>query len=282
MTFQVLSIQSRVAYGHVGNSAATLPLQRLGVEVWTVDTVQFSHHTGYGPGRGITLEPATVSDILAGIADLGVLTRLNALLTGYLGEAALGEVVLEALDRVRAANPKALYACDPVMGDAERGLFVRAGIPEFLRDRAVPVADILTPNRFELELLAGRRIEGLDDAVTAAEGVLSRGPRIVVCTSLGDGVKSIETIAVTEGSVWRVKTPRLPFKANGAGDVFAALFLGHYLKGGKAGEALSRAVSGLYGVLKTTHRLGTEELALVAAQEEIVRPTETFPAERLR
>ncbi|MFQ5985016.1 MAG: pyridoxal kinase PdxY [Alphaproteobacteria bacterium] len=282
MSYAVLSIQSRVAYGHVGNSAAVLPLQRLGLEVWTVDTVQFSNHTGYGPWRGIVLEPATVSDIVDGIAELGVLARCDALLTGYLGDHALGEVVLKALDRLRAANPKALYACDPVMGDAERGFFVREGVPEFLRDRVVPKADVLTPNRFELEFLAGRRIVTLDDAVAAAGEVLERGPRLVVCTSLGGGERALETIAVAPGSVWRVHTPRLPFKANGAGDVFAALFLGHYLQTRRPATALARAASGLYGVLKATFESGSEELALVAAQDEIVHPSRRFRARRLR
>src|SRR6185437_334018 len=180
----ILSIQSAVSFGHVGNSAAVFPLQRLGFEVWPVDTLRFSNHPGYGAWQGRLFDPAFIAELIDGIAERGALRRCAALLTGYLGDPANGTVVLDAAARLRAANPRTLWCCDPVMGDAGSGLYVRPGIPEFFRERAMPAADIVTPNQFELEQLTGRRIASLDDALTAARALAARGPRIVMVTSL--------------------------------------------------------------------------------------------------
>ena len=135
---KILSIQSSVAYGYVGNSAAAFTLQRLGHEVWPVLTVHFSNNTGYGAWRGPLLSPTDVAEVIAGIADRGVLGSADAVLSGYQGEPAVGAVILDAVEQVKAANPNAVYCCDPVMGDVGRGLFVREGIPEYLRDVVVP------------------------------------------------------------------------------------------------------------------------------------------------
>ena len=172
----ILSIQSAVAYGHVGNSAAVFPLQRLGFEVWPVNTVLFSNHTGYGAWRGRVVGLDWVEEIIEGIAERGAIPRTRAVLSGYLGDPSLGEAVLRVVARVRAERPDMLYACDPVMGDEGRGFFVRPGIPEFFRDHAVPAADIVTPNQFELAWLAGRPVDGLDDALAAAAAVRATGP----------------------------------------------------------------------------------------------------------
>ena len=158
----ILSIQSAVAYGHVGNSAAVFPLQRLGFEVWPVNTVLFSNHTGYGAWRGRVVALDWVEEIIEGIAERGAIPRTRAVLSGYLGDPSLGEAVLRTVARVRAERPDMLYACDPVMGDEGRGFFVKPGIPEFFRDHAVPAADIVTPNQFELAWLAGRPVAGVD------------------------------------------------------------------------------------------------------------------------
>src|ERR671921_895732 len=157
----ILSIQSSVAYGHVGNSAAVFPLQRMGFEVWPVNTVHFSNHTGYGQWRGSVLAAEDVVAIIRGIEDRGVLPDCDAVLIGYMGDASLGEVVVGAAGRIKRLNPKAVYCCDPVMGDAGRGFFVRPGIPEFIKEVAVPAADVITPNQFELEFLTGMEVRDL-------------------------------------------------------------------------------------------------------------------------
>jgi pyridoxine kinase len=279
----ILSIQSAVAYGHVGNSAAVFPLQRLGFEVWPVDTVQFSNHTGYGAWRGRAWDAATIAEVLRGIAERGVLAGCAAVLSGYLGEPALGAAVLDAVAAAKAANPAALYCCDPVIGDDGKGVFVRPGIAEFLRDRAVPASDLLTPNRFELEFLAGRRVASLEEALVAADLLRARGPRLVLATSLPSAASDeLAMLAVAAEEAWRVATPRLPLAGNGAGDLTAALFLGHFLRSGNPGAALGATASAVHAVLEATLAAGGGELALVATQDALASPPRRFAPKRVR
>jgi pyridoxine kinase len=281
----ILSIQSWVSYGHVGNAAAVFPLQRLGFETWAVNTVQFSNHTGYGQWRGTVFEPAQIADLIRGMAERGALEHCRAVLTGYMGDPTLGAVVLDTVARIRAANPAAIWACDPVMGDVDGGFYVRPGLPEFFRDRAVPMADIITPNQFELEYLTGRTIRDLAGALDAIAAARALGPKVVLLTSLvrPDGpADHIELLVATAAGAWRVATPLLPISVNGAGDAVAALFLAHWLKtGGDAAAALAAAASAIYAVLKETHARGEREIQLIAAQDELVAPRELFAAERV-
>ncbi|WP_376094254.1 pyridoxal kinase PdxY [Roseomonas sp. CCTCC AB2023176] len=279
----ILSIQSWVAYGHVGNASAVFPLQRLGAEVWAVNTVQFSNHTGYGAWRGQVFGADLIRDLVTGIEERGALPRCDAILTGYMGDAAIGEAVLDAVMKVRAANPNAVWCCDPVIGDVGRGVFVRPGIPEFMRDRCVPAAGILTPNQFELEWLTGRQIKTLDDAKQAIAELQSRGPRTVLVTSLDvddTPEDSVDLMAGEEGRYWRVRTPKLPISVNGAGDAIAALFLFHRLRWDDSRLALSAAASSVFGLLRRTSEEKSREILTVAAQEEFVTPSRVFMAQR--
>lgn len=281
----ILSIQSSVAYGHVGNSAAVFPLQRMGFEVWPVNTVHFSNHTGYGEWRGPVLAAEDISGVIRGVEDRGVLPSCDAVLSGYMGDVSLGEVIAGAVGRVKELNGGAVYLCDPVMGDVGRGFFVRPGIPEFMRNVAVPAADYITPNQFELEYLTGMEIATLDDALEASEKARRLGPEIVLTTSLRrrDGSEdAIEMLAASGDGAWLVETPSLPLEVNGAGDATSALFLAHLLKSGDLAEALSMTASTIYAVLDETHRTGSREIRLVGAQESIVSPPERFEAERVR
>jgi pyridoxine kinase len=284
---QILSIQSWVAYGHVGNAAAVFPLQRLGFEVAAIHTVQFSNHTGYGAWTGSVFAPESITELVRGIAERGTLSEFAAVLSGYMGSAGTIEAVLDAVTRVRELNPNALYCCDPVMGDVGRGVFVRPEIPEVMQRLAVPAADILTPNQFELELLTGQAIETLPDALRAARALQGQmrasGPRLVLVTSLlrGDApADTIETLAVTPDAAYLVSTPLIPLEPprNGTGDAIAALFFGHYLKTGSVQTALENAVSALYRLLEVTQELGTREVQLIAVQDEFLRPSRVFPA----
>lgn len=281
---RILSIQSSVAYGHVGNSAAVFPLQRLGHEVWPVNTVHFSNHTGYGQWRGPLLDPADVAEVITGVAERGVLPGCDAVLSGYQGAEAVGEVVLDAVAQVKAANPAAVYCCDPVMGDVGRGFFVRPGIPEFMRDRVVPAADLVTPNQFELEFLTGRTVSTAEGLLDAVDALRARGPRTVLVTSVATEQTppdTIEMVAVDDDGAWSVHTPLLPLSVNGAGDLTAALFLAHTRPDGPR-VALERTASSVFAVLRATHEGGHREIALVAAQDELLVPTQTFTARRLR
>jgi pyridoxine kinase len=275
----VLSIQSHVAYGHAGNASAVFALQRLGVEVWPVHTVQFSNHTGYGAWRGQVFDGRAVEEVVEGIAERGVLGSCDAVLSGYLGAADIGAAVVGAVAAVRAANPRAVYCCDPVIGDVGRGVFVRPGIPEFLREVAVPAADLVTPNHFELDLLAGTATRSLTEVTDAVAAVQALGPRVVLTTSLvaeDTPDDAVDLLASEGGRHFRVRTPRLDLSVNGAGDAIAALFLATWLRTGSAAEALGRAAASVHGLLARTAEAGSREILLIAAQDEFVAPTRTF------
>lgn len=281
---KVLSIQSHVAYGHAGNSAAVFPLQRLGHEVYPVLTVTFSNHTGYGSTRGPLIAPADIAEVILGIEERGVFPQVDAVLSGYQGGESVGEVILDAVGRVKAANPRALYCCDPVMGDVGRGFFVREGIPEFMRDEVVPHADIVTPNQFELEFLVGRPVATQDQLVGAAEELRGRGPKVVLVTSTmtddtPDG--SIQMTCVTDAGAWVVTTPLLPMTVKGGGDVTSALFLAHYVTDGPR-LALARTAATMHSILERTHAAGSEEMLLVEGQEAIAVPGENVHVSQIR
>ena len=280
----ILSIQSHVVYGHVGNSAAAFPLQRLGREVWPLMSVQFSSHTGYGGWRGRAFDAGMIDDCAAGLDAIGVLPRCAGLLTGYLGLPEIGEAALRALHRLRAANTDTAYACDPVIGDVGRGAYVAAGVAEFLRDRALPLATIATPNAFELEWLTGAPVKDRSQAVAAIGALRARGPRVVVAKSLSlddTPPDALDILAGGDRGLWRLRTPKLPIAANGAGDLFAALFFHHWLETGETPEALSRTASSVFGIVAATLASGARELAIVAGQEELVRPSKVFRAEAI-
>lgn len=276
---KILSIQSAVAYGHVGNSAAVFPLQRIGVEVLPVYTVNFSNHTGYGAWRGPMISPDDVREVLQGIEDRGVLPQIDVVLSGYQGGEGIADVILETVQRVKAANPAAVYSCDPVMGNAKSGCFVAPAIPVLLRDRVVPAADIITPNQFELGFLTGTEPDTLESTLASVELVRATGPRTVLVTSVErpdreDG--TIEMLAVDDSGAWLVQTPYIPMKANGSGDVTAALFTAHYRRTGDLADALARTTSSVFDLLTRTHESGERELQLVESQDAYADPQLQF------
>ena len=280
---RILSIQSSVAYGHVGNSAAVFPLQRLGHEVWPVFTVHFSNHTGYGAWRGPLLAADDVREVVTGIEERGVLDTCDAVLSGYQGSPEIADVIVDAVARVKKANPAATYTCDPVMGNATSGCFVDPAIPPVIRERVVPVADIITPNQFELGFLTDTAPATLEEILASADAARAMGPATVLVTSVAavpDG--EIGMLAVTDDGAWLVRTPLLPIKANGSGDITAALFTAHLHTSGSPADALARTASSVFAVLRTTLESGERELRLIAAQDAIAAPDCEFEVEQVR
>ena len=281
----ILSIQSSVAYGHVGNSAAVFPLQRLGVEVWPVHTVHFSNHTGYGEWRGPLLPAEDVRAVIRGVEERGAFPAVDAVLSGYQGGEDIGDVILDAVDRVKAANPDAIYACDPVMGNARSGCFVHPAIPVLLREKVVPRADLITPNQFELGFLTGTEPRTVEETLASVDLARDLGPSTVLVTSVerpDAPADTIEMMAVTDDGAWVVQTPRLPMKANGSGDVTAALFTAHLLETGDATVALARTASSVFDLLSTTLDSGERELQLVQSQDAIASPRMQFQVTQVR
>ncbi|KQS05509.1 MAG: pyridoxal kinase PdxY [Microbacterium ginsengisoli] len=282
---KILSIQSAVAHGHVGNSAAVFPLQRIGVEVLPVYTVTFSNHTGYDSWRGPLIAPSDVHEVILGIEERGVFPEIDVVLSGYQGSEGIADVILDAVARVKAANPDAIYACDPVMGNAVSGCFVAPAIPDLLRDRVVPAADLVTPNQFELGFLTGTSPDTIASTLEAADLVRASGPETVLVTSVARPDRpegTIEMLVVNGDGAWLVQTPMIGMKANGSGDVTAALFTAHYRATGDAQAALARTTSSVFDLLQRTHDAGSRELLLVESQEAYAHPRLQFDVARVR
>jgi pyridoxine kinase len=285
----VLSIQSTVTYGRVGNRAAVFALERLGHDVWPIDTVAFSNHPAHGGFRGRVVPAAEVAALVEGLSARGVLGRCDAVLSGYLGEPATATVVADAVSRVRAANPRALYCCDPVIGEVGRGVYVRDGVPEAFRERLVSLADIVTPNPFELELLSGIAPATIESARAATRALIGaggregRGPELVVATGLhlSEAPGELAVMAATRDATWLVRHPRRTVSVWGTGDAFTALFLGAYLGRRDPGAALEHAVGALDDVLGLAESGDADELPLVAAQDALVTPRARYRTERL-
>jgi pyridoxine kinase len=269
----ILSIQSHVAYGYVGNRAATFPLQVMGHEVIQINTVQFSNHTGYGAWTGEIFSKDHIQDLLKGIRDRGLFPQISAVLSGYLGASALGDVILDTVAELKSQNKDLLYCCDPVMGDVGRGFFVSEGIPPFFRDHALQKADIITPNLFELETLSGEAIKTLEDARRACQKLYEDGPKMILVTS----VQTAQTptgmiemlLSIKDGQAFLIQTPELvmDIAPNGSGDMTAAVFLGFIQQGNTPQEALGHTAAAIFKVFEQTQKDQRRELALVKAQD---------------
>jgi len=286
----VLSIQSHVVYGYAGNSAAVFPLQRLGREVWAVNTVEFSNHTGYGAWRGKVLSDELVSELVTGLEERNVLNRCNAVLSGYLGDAKVGKAIIEAVKKVKKHSNQALYCCDPVMGDVGRGLYVKPDIPDMFKNELVPLADIVSPNQFELETLTGITVSTLSDVIKAIEILHNMGPSIVLVTSFREKEGELGMIASNKNEIFKVTTVELPLGNGvaGTGDMTTAVFLSRYLETGNLQQALELCTASVYSILEESYKKSSNagkdqllELKIIDAQEQFVSPKNLFKAEKL-
>ena len=291
----VLSIQSHVVYGYAGNSAAVFPLQRLGREVWAINTVEFSNHTGYKAWRGEALSPALIESLVLGLEERNVLKHCEAVLSGYLGDPVTGRAIIAAVKKVRAHAPQAIYCCDPVMGDAGRGFYVKPEIPDIFKNEVIPLADIITPNQFELNSLTGMTVNTLEDVLEAVKRLHTVGPRIILVTSLdtldmkerqhGEKTSTIGMLVSDGKEVFRIITPELFFEnsssISGSGDLTTAIFLSRYLDTKDTRRSLELTAASVFGVLEATRKAESRELLLIAAQEKIASDSISFRAEKV-
>ncbi|WP_241584433.1 pyridoxal kinase PdxY [Rosenbergiella epipactidis] len=280
----ILAIQSHVVYGHAGNAAAEFPMRRMGANVWPLNTVQFSNHTQYGQWTGTVMPAEHLTDIVQGIAAIDRLKTCDAVLSGYLGSAEQGEKILEIVQQVKAANPDAWYFCDPVMGHPEKGCIVAPGVAEFHCQVSLPASDIVAPNLLELEMLSGRTVNDLNDAIEASRSLIAKGPKVVLVKHLSRaGLRSdqFEMLLVTAQEALHIQRPLIDFGVRqpvGVGDLTSGLLLVNLLQGKRYDQALEHITAAVYGVMLKTHSMGEYELQLVAAQDEIATPTHHFRA----
>jgi len=276
----VLSIQSHVSFGHAGNSSAVFPMQRMGLEVWPIHTVQFSNHTQYPQGwTGSVFSADDISNVIKGLNNIGALEKCRAVVTGYQGSADQCNAVAEAVTQTKQANPEALYVCDPVMGSPEKGCIVAPGVAEHLLTRLMPMADVIVPNQFELSQFVDMQISNLDDAVAACRKALTMGPKIVL-------VKHIHCVSDDKFSMmlaygdqcYLAQRPQLDFDRDlvGAGDLISSVFTAGILNGWEPKQAFKHCNEAVYGVVKHTKQAGEWELQIIGAQQEFIEPSESF------
>lgn len=277
----IISIQSQVVHGHVGNSAAMFPMQHLGVQVAAVPTTLLSNHPHYPTMRGRVLDADLLDDLLVGVEERGLVDTCAILLTGFLGSAENGLVVARFVERAKARNPALRYCCDPVMGDADLGFFVDEPLREVFRERLVPLADIITPNQFEFEHLVGFAAEDSRALRRGVDMLSTRRARTVVVTGFGLGEASaarVDTFAFHRGAAWKVSTPRLACRPAGTGDLLTALFVSSLVSGATVPVALETAVSGTFAVLLDMASANLLELPIVESRDELDRRKRRFAA----
>ncbi len=262
----VLSIQSRVAFGHVGNSAAAFLLQRSGFEVVELPTVLLSAHPGHGRPGGGAISAEVLASMLDGLDRIGVLERVAGVIVGYLGTPANGAVAAEAIRRVKAVHPAAPVLVDPVIGDRDGGAYVADGILECFRDRLIPLADIVKPNHFELEALAGRPLPSTAEALAALDAL---GPGLAVVTSFEAGDGLLTTLLRMGGRTQVARTWPVAEPPHGLGDSLGALLMAGLLSGLAPAAALGRALGVVEALIAEAARLGLDELPLIEAQHLI-------------
>ncbi len=284
----ILSIQSHVVFGHAGNAAAVFPMRRVGVDVWPLNAVQFSNHTQYPSGwKGVVFPPEHLTAIADGIAATGALPRCDAVLTGYIGSAEQGGAVMDIVAKVKAANPAAVFFCDPVMGHPSKGCKVAPGVAEVHRDLSLPRADMMSPNVLELGMLAGgRELDTVSDCLAAARELLAKGPRLILVKHLSYAAESKDTfemLLVTANEAWHVARPLIEFDREpvGVGDLTSGLMLASLLRGLSPREAFEFTTAAVYEVMLETKRAGTYEMQLVAAQDRMAKPEHAFAAKAL-
>ena len=284
---RILSIQSHVVFGCAGNSAAVFPMRRMGMEVWPVNTVQFSNHTQYSQGwQGMVMPDGHIRQLITGLADIGVLGQCDALLSGYLGSAKQGEEILAAVARLKALNPNALYFCDPVMGHPDKGCIVAPGVADFLKNRALTCADMLAPNLLELEQLTEREIRNVPQALAACQQLRDQGVKLVMVKYLGKAgfaMDRFEMLLVCEEGAFHISRPLYPFARDpiGVGDLLSATMLANLLAGFTPVAAFERTNASVDAVVAQTWLAGAYELQLVAAQQAMVLPQVREQATRL-
>jgi len=275
----ILSIQSHVSYGHAGNSSAVFPLQRLGHQVWPVYTVLFSNHTGYGQWRGSILAADVISDVVKGIFERQDYKQCDVLMTGYMGSTEIADVVIETVETIRKNNPDFIYSCDPVMGDFGRGFYTPANVQSQFKSRLLNHFDILCPNHFELEYLTDSTIQSVDHGFEMARSLISREDQIVIVTSLMlSEEEGVNTLLVTKNDNYVINTPLIPLNRGfaGSGDLFHALFMGHYLTDRDLKLALKHAVNAIYDILLATEKSQSQELQIIPNQQFIISPFSNY------
>ena len=265
----VLSIQSSVIFGYVGNSIARPVLQTLGYDVWCVDTVNFSNHPGYGSFTGSIKEAHKIQAEINGLTNLDILSECDAVLSGYLGEVETAKTVSRTIELIKEQNKTAIYLLDPVIGDDDQ-IYVKNGLIEAFKNDLLPKADIILPNQSELGWLSGSKINDVSSLKTASKYLLECGAKTVVVTGIPE-IESLTNYVVTSDAFWAISTPKLNRKFSGTGDLFSSLFTGAFLQTKDLYNALNFATEGCSLVVNETQKKGSKELSVLPVLKQLSR-----------
>lgn len=282
----VISIQSHVVYGYAGNKSATFPMQLLGIDVWALNTVQFSNHTQYGKWTGMVLPKEQIGEIIRGIDEVDALKKCDAVVSGYIGSAEQVAEIVKAVEKIKTRNPKAIYVCDPVMGHPDKGCIVADGVREALVEVGLPAANIVTPNLIELRELSGLTVENFEQAVAASKAILAKGPKKVLIKHLskvGKDVNQFEMLLTTEQGIWHIHRPLHQFDREpvGVGDLTTGIFLANLLNGKSDLDAFEHTANAVNEVMEVTHQSGEYELQIIAARDRILHPQCNYKAVKI-
>ncbi|EPW6709248.1 pyridoxal kinase PdxY [Vibrio parahaemolyticus] len=276
----ILSIQSHVVYGHAGNSSAVFPIQRMGIDAWPIHTVQYSNHTQYEQGwKGQKFCSDDIRTLLLGLDNINTLGECGAVLSGYQGSPDQCKAVADVVRSVKESNHNAIYVCDPVMGDPDKGCIVADGVREEITQSLLPISDVIVPNQYELTAMTGVEIHSVYDAVTACKEALKLGPKIVLVKHLHSiDSDMFSMILATPKACYLTQRPNIEFKQQpvGVGDLISAVFTACLMKNMSPTVAFRHTNNAIYGVLDITKGYGTWELQIVNAQYEFVEPSHDF------
>ncbi|EIJ70616.1 MULTISPECIES: pyridoxal kinase PdxY [Pasteurellaceae] len=282
----VLSIQSHVVFGYAGNKSATFPMQLMGMDVWALNTVQFSNHTQYGKWTGMVMPKEQIGEIVRGIDEIGELINCDAVISGYIGSADQVEEIIKAKNLIKERNPKAIYLCDPVMGHPDKGCIVADGVKEALVKLAIAQADIITPNLVELRELSGISVENFEQAIEAVKIILSKGPKKVLVKHLsrvGKHTESFEMLLATPEGIWHITRPLYEFAKEpvGVGDLTSGLFLANLLNGKSDVEAFEHTANAVNDIMRITYERHGYELQIIEARDLIITPQSGVQATKI-
>jgi len=279
MIKRILSIQSHVVFGYAGNKAAVFPMQKLGFDVSPIYTVQLSNHTRYDIFKGSFFEAGDIQNLINGLKENDFLNQHDAVLSGYIGNADVAMVIANTVKELKANNNNILYCCDPVFGDfydnQETGsIFATKEHPAMFLEHLLPLADIVTPNLFELSVLTDMNISNAGDLEIACKKLIklnNKANQIVVVTSTSFAQDKTGIAVFHNGNFIHIESTKykVQSKVSGSGDITAAMFLCHIMKGLDIHTVVTKVTKALDGIFKTTSELNTPELALIQSQEFI-------------
>ncbi len=265
----VIVVSSHVVRGSVGNRAAVFALETLGFPVWAVPTVILPWHPGHSRATRIVPPSDAFASLMGDLERAPWLGEVTAVLSGYLGDASQADAVAALVRTVKARNPRATYICDPVIGDMG-GLYVSEALAKAMRDQLLPIADIVTPNRYELEWLVGAK---LPDMRAVMAGALDAGPRSVLVTSspamMAGGTGNL---LLTPNEALLAEHRIIDRPPNGLGDLTAAVFLARLLSGQPDAKALQTTTAAVFEILARTAKRGADELTLETDAASLAHP----------